>query len=195
MAAIIFFLSILRLDLLSFRFLAEVTKPPRNITSKKWCTFSPAGASCSMWCQAGTPRPAPSRAQARAAARARPATGRAGKARCPCPAALVAARSCLRPIRRSAHRSAPTGQAAGCAGRPPARGWRAAGSARGRRRCAAPRAPRCPAARAPECGNVAGWQVMAGPNAPSHALQGGHRWGVNWDLKVVPRLRRPPSGP
>ena len=150
------------------RFRAEVTKPLRKIyTSKKRCTFSPAGASCSMWCQAGTPRPAPSRAQARAAARARPATARAEKA-C-CPAALVAARSCPRPTCRSAHRSAPTGQAAGYAGRPPARGWRAAGSARGRRRRAAPRAPRCPVARVPACRNVAGWQV-AGPNAPSHAL-------------------------
>ena len=135
-----------------------------TVTSiKKRCTFSPAGASCSMWCQAGTPRPAPSRALARAAARARPATRRAGKARCPCPAALVAAHSCPRPTCRSARRSPPTEQAARYAGRPPARGWRAAGSARGRRRRAAPRAPRCPAARVPACRNVADgkWRGLA----------------------------------
>eukprot|EP00964_Phaeocystis_antarctica_P082798 scaffold51999_cov72-Phaeocystis_antarctica.AAC.2 len=95
-----------------------------------------------MPCQAGTPRPA-ARAQGRAAARACPATGRVGR-EC-CPAALVAARFCPRPTRRSA----PAGQAAGCTVRPPSRGWRAAGSARGRGRRGAPRAQRYPAARAP----------------------------------------------
>jgi hypothetical protein len=79
------------------------------------------------------------------------ATGRVGRRRASCPAALdVAARLYPRPTRRSA----PTGQAAGCTGRPPSQGWLAAGSAHGRRRRAAPRAPRCPAARAPECRNL-----------------------------------------
>ena len=62
-----------------------------------------------------------------------------------------------------------------------ARGWK-------RSRKAAARRAACSAlsGRASACVRERSMWQVAGPNAPSHALKGGPRRGVNWDLKVGP---------